>query len=437
MPLINVTEGNGLMKNTLNAEILSVGTELLLGSTTNTDARDISIYLSELGINVFYHTVVGDNPDRLTKAVNIARERADIIITTGGLGPTCDDLTKQVLAQAFGLEMVLHEELAEEIKRYFKEVIGVDTMTENNLQQAYLPSGCTVFHNEWGTAPGCAFEANGVRVIMLPGPPRECNAMFKACAMPYLRTLSDEVILSHNLNIVGSGESTVEAKLVDMMNELTNPTLAPYAKEGEVQLRITAKAKTLQEAEEMTRPVIERVHGILGDIIYGMDVDSLEQVVFELLCEKNMTLSTAESCTGGFISKRITDLRGSSKVFIGGAVTYTEESKTSVLGVSPEIIEKHGVISAEVASEMAKRARELFKSSIAVSTTGLAGPEGDGVNPVGTVFVALATENEIFVTHLSSGFGRSRVRTLASSCALDMVRRYLTGRPVVVDYHKR
>lgn len=422
---------------TLNAEILSVGTELLLGNTTNTDARDISIYLSELGINVFYHTVVGDNPERLTKAVEIARSRADIIITTGGLGPTCDDLTKQVLAKAFDLEMVFHEELAEEMKRYFKEVIGVDTITENNFQQAYLPESCTVFRNEWGTAPGCAFEAKGVRVIMLPGPPRECNAMFKACAMPYLRALSDEVIFSHNLNIVGSGESAVEAKLVDMMNELTNPTLAPYAKEGEVMLRVTAKAKTMEEAETMTKPVIEKVRSILGDIIYGIDVASLEQVAFELLSKNNMTISTAESCTGGFIAKRITDLNGSSKVFVGGAVTYATESKINVLGVPRELIEKHGVISGEVASEMAKRARELFKSSLAVSTTGLAGPESDGVNPVGTVFVALATEKEVFVTQLNSGFGRARVRTLASNCALDMVRRFLTGLPVCVDYHRR
>lgn len=425
------------MKNTLNAEILSVGTELLLGNTTNTDARDISIYLSELGINVFYHTVVGDNPERLSKAVEIARERADIIITTGGLGPTCDDLTKQVLAKAFDLEMVFHEELAEEMRRYFKEVIGVDNMTENNLQQACLPSGCTVFHNEWGTAPGCAFEAKGVRVIMLPGPPRECNAMFKACAMPYLRSLSDDVILSHNLHIVGSGESAVEAKLRDMMNDLQNPTLAPYAKEGEVMLRITAKAKSEDQAEKMTQPVIEKVREVLGDLIYGIDVGSLEQVVFELLKGKNMTLSTAESCTGGFVSKRITDLRGSSEVFIGGAVTYATESKTIVLGVDANLIEQYGVVSKEVAVEMAKCARTLFNSSIAVSTTGLAGPDGDGKNQVGTVFVALATENEVFVTQLNSGFGRMRVRTLASNCAFDMVRRYLTGLPVVVDYHKR
>jgi len=425
------------MKNPLNAEIISVGTELLLGSTTNTDARDISVYLSELGINVFYHTVVGDNPERLTKAVDIARERADVIITTGGLGPTCDDLTKQVLAKAFGLEMVFHEDIAEEMKRYFREVIGTANMTENNLQQAYLPADCTVFHNEWGTAPGCAFEAKGVRVVMLPGPPRECNAMFKACAMPYLRALSDEVIFSHSLMIVGSGESTVEFKLRDMMNELTNPTLAPYAKEGEVMLRITAKAQSGEEAEKMTQPVIARVREVLGDIIYGMDVESLEQVVFQLLKEKNMTLSTAESCTGGFIAKRITDLRGSSAVFIGGAVTYATESKTAVLGIDPEFIAMHGVISGEVAIEMAKSARVLFNSSIAVSTTGLAGPEGDGINPVGTVFVAIASENEAFVTRLSSGFGRTRVRTLASNCALDMVRRYLTGLDVVVDYHKK
>ncbi|NLH00845.1 MAG: competence/damage-inducible protein A [Clostridiales bacterium] len=425
------------MKSPLSAEILSVGTELLLGNTTNTDARDISIYLSELGINVFYHTVVGDNPERLAKAVEIARGRADIIITTGGLGPTCDDLTKQVLAKAFGLEMVFHEELAEEMKRYFREIIGVDNMTENNLQQAYLPAGCTVFRNEWGTAPGCAFEAGGVRVIMLPGPPRECNAMFTACAMPYLRALSDEVILSHSLHIVGSGESAVEAKLRSMMNELQNPTLAPYAKEGEVMLRITAKAKTAEEAEKMMQPVIDKVREILGDIIYGIDTGSLEHVVFELLKSKNMTISTAESCTGGFIAKRITDLSGSSAVFMGGAITYATQSKTSVLGVPDELIKKHGVISGEVAAEMAKRARELFGSSISVSTTGLAGPEGDGINPVGTVFVALAAENEVFVTQLNSGFGRTRVRTLASNCAFDMVRRYLTGLPVVVDYHKR
>ena len=425
------------MKKTLSAEILSVGTELLLGNTANTDARDISVYLSELGINVFYHTVVGDNPERLTKAVNIAKTRADIIITTGGLGPTCDDLTKQVLASAFGLKMEFHEELAEEMKRYFKEVLGVDSMTDNNLQQAYLPEGCTVFHNEWGTAPGCAFEAEGVRVIMLPGPPRECNAMFKSCAMPYLRALSDEVIFSHSLHIVGRGESSVEAQLRDMMNELTNPTLAPYAKEGEVMLRVTAKAATEKEAEALTLPVIERLKAELGDVVYGMDVNSLEQVVFEKLREKKLTICTAESCTGGLITKRLTDLKGSSEVFKGGAVTYTEDSKVRVLGVDPATIEANTVVSPEVAMEMAENAREIFGADIALATTGLAGPDGDGVHPLGTVFVALATENETYVTHISGGIGRSRVRMFAANCALDMARRCLDGLPVIVDYFKK
>lgn len=422
---------------TLSAEILSVGTELLLGNTANTDARDISVYLSELGINVFYHTVVGDNPERLTKAVDIAKTRADIIITTGGLGPTCDDLTKQVLASTFGLKMVFHEDLAEEMKRYFKDVLGVESMTENNLQQASLPEGCTVFHNEWGTAPGCAFEVQGVRVIMLPGPPRECNAMFKACVMPYLKALSDEVIFSHSLHIIGRGESSVEFQLRDMMNELQNPTLAPYAKEGEVMLRITAKAKTEEEAEALTKPVVQRVYQELGDVIYGMDVGSLEQVVFEKLKEKKLNLCTAESCTGGLIAKRLTDLKGASEVFLGGAVTYSNQSKVRVLGVDPSTIEAQGAVSPDTAMEMAENAREIFGADIALATTGLAGPDGDGIHPVGTVFVALATETETYVTHLCAGMGRARVRMYAAGCALDMARRYLDGLPVIVDYFKK
>ncbi len=423
-----------IMKEPITAEIISVGTELLLGNTANTDARDISIYLSELGINVYYHTVVGDNPQRLKKAVEIARSRAELIITTGGLGPTCDDLTKQVLAEAFGLKMCFHQELAEEMRRYFKEVIGRDTMTENNLQQACLPEGCTIFHNQWGTAPGCAFCVEGVHVIMLPGPPRECNAMFKACAMPYLKALSDEVIFSHSLHIIGRGESDVEFQLRDLMNEQKNPTLAPYAKDGEVMLRVTAKAKTQQQAEEMTLPLIKKVSAALGDVIYGMDVKSLEQVVFQLLLDKGLTLSVAESCTGGLIAKRITDISGASKVFLGGAVTYAKESKTRLLGIDPQLIEQQGVVSAQVAEAMAVNARRVFGSDIAIATTGLAGPDTDGINPVGTVFVALAAADEVYVCRLNSGFGRSRVRLFASGCALDMVRRYLSGLPVVGCY---
>jgi len=255
------------------AEILGVGTELLLGNIVNTDARDISVMLSELGINVYWHSVVGDNPERLRKTVEIAKNRADIIITTGGLGPTCDDLTKQVLAECFGLELEFNQEAADRMREHFA-VLG-KPMTENNLQQAWLPQGCTVFQNLWGTAPGCAFKSGDNIVLMLPGPPRECNAMFRHCAMPYLRSLSDETIVSHNLRIFGLGESAVEYKLRDLMNELTNPTLAPYAKEGECMLRVTAKAHSEAAAEEMMVPVIDRVRGIIGDYIYGVDSDSI------------------------------------------------------------------------------------------------------------------------------------------------------------------
>ncbi len=259
--------------------------------------------------------------------------------------------------------------------------------------------------------------------------------MFKACAMPYLRELSGDVIFSHNLMIFGSGESSVESKLRDMMNELQNPTLAPYAKEGEVMLRVTAKAKTEAEAEALTVPVMDRVRGILGDIIYGVDVKSLEEVVFSLLREKSMTIATAESCTGGFIAKRLTDISGASSIFKGGAVTYASDSKVCVLKVKPETIEQFGVISGETAVEMAENARGIFKSDIAVATTGLSGPEGDGINQVGTVFIALATRDKTFVKKINSGFGRTRSRVMATNLALDMVRRYLSALPVVVEYY--
>ncbi len=420
------------MKKALRAEILAVGTELLLGNIANTDARDVSVMMSELGINVFYHTVVGDNPERLTDAVNIARSRADIIITTGGLGPTCDDLTKVVLAKAFGKELVFHEESAERIRAFFRQRTPGREMTENNLQQAYLPEGCTVFVNDWGTAPGCAFESDGVTVIMLPGPPSECVPMFRHRAMPYLAAKSDETIRSHNLRIFGMGESAVEDKLRDRMNELTNPTLAPYAKEGEVMLRVTAKAKNEAEAEEMMRPVVDEVCGILGDIVYGVDVESLEERVFNLLKEKNLVFAAAESCTGGLIAKRITDLAGASEVFRGGVTVYTNDAKMHLLGVPAEMLETHGAVSESVARALAERVREVLGADFGIGVTGLAGPDGDGVHPVGTVFVALAAEEETFVRALSLGKGsRARLRTAAANHALDMLRRYLENKPVV------
>ena len=413
---------------THTAEIISVGTELLLGNIANTDARDISQMLSELGINVYYHTVVGDNPERLKAAVAVAKTRADILITTGGLGPTCDDLTKQTLAEAFGKKLIFDEREAREIRDYFANRLHSHQMTDNNYQQALLPEGCTVFHNDCGTAPGCAFEADGVRVLMLPGPPRECVPMFRACAMPYLRKLSDLELRSHNIHIFGLGESFVEDKLRETMLRLQNPTLAPYAKSGEVRLRVTARARTDEEAERLMAPVIAEVREKIGSCIYGIDTDTLENTVFQLLKEKNVTLAAAESCTGGLVSKRMTDLPGASEVYLGGAVTYAPASKTALLGVPADMIEHDGVVSPSVAEAMAQGVRARFESDLCIGITGIAGPGTDELGtPVGTVFVSLATHRAAYTRHLHLGHDRDRVRTAAANHALDMVRRFLTG----------
>ena len=260
------------------AEIVAVGTELLLGSIANTNAQYLSQELNALGIGVCYHTVVGDNPQRAREAVAIAKKRADIIITTGGLGPTCDDLTKNVLADAFGKKLVFHEESAQRIRAYFARTGR--RMTDNNLQQAMLPEGCTVLDNDWGTAPGCAFEAEGVHVIMLPGPPSECRPMFYERAVPYLARFSEGVIASHTLKLFGIGESAMEAQLREQMNAMSNPTLAPYAKEGECELRVTAKAATMEQAQTLLLPAVEQLKGHFGPLVYGVDVASLEEVVF-------------------------------------------------------------------------------------------------------------------------------------------------------------
>ncbi|SHH76337.1 nicotinamide-nucleotide amidase [Sporobacter termitidis DSM 10068] len=413
------------------AEIIGVGTELLLGNIANTDAQDVSRALSEIGVNVYFHTVVGDNPERLKQAVAIARARADIIITTGGLGPTCDDLTKQTLAEAFGKKLIFNEDEAEQIRAFFKTRLHNMELTENNYQQAYLPEDCTIFHNGCGTAPGCAFESGGTHVLMLPGPPRECRAMLESCALPYLKKLSDAEIHSHNIHIFGLGESAVEARLRDMMLALENPTLAPYAKDSEVLLRVTARARSKEEAESMMAPVLEKVRAVLGDIIYGIDTETLENTAVGLLKEKNKTLSCAESCTGGLLAKRLTDIPGASRVFPGSITTYATETKTAILGVDAGLIREKGVASREVAEQMALQVREKFGSDLGVGITGIAGPDSDdsGLAP-GTVFVALATPDGLWCRSLALPFDRARVRTAASSHALDMIRRHLTGLPV-------
>ena len=413
-----------------SVEILSVGTELLLGNIANLDAQILSQGLSELGLNVFWHTVVGDNPQRAKEAVAIAKARADIIITTGGLGPTCDDLTKNVLAEAFGKELIFHEECAQRIRAYFQR-IGRE-MTDNNLQQAMLPEGCTVLDNDWGTAPGCAFFAEGVHVIMLPGPPSECRPMFQYRARPYLLSLSEGVIASHTIKLFGIGESTMEAQLREQMNAMSNPTLAPYAKEGECELRVTAKAATDEAAQALLKPTVEEMKRLFGRKVYGVDVPSLEYVVLEGLKAQGLTIGVAESCTGGLMAKRLTDIPGASQVFKGGIVSYTNEVKAKVLGVPQELLDQHGAVSAPVALAMAQGARQALGCDIALSSTGVAGPDRDDRgNEVGTMFVAIATPRDSFVRPLQLGSRpvRERLRIQTASHAFDLARRYLAGLP--------
>ena len=412
------------------AELIAVGTELLLGNIANIDAQLISEGLSTLGITVHYHTVVGDNPARLKEALTIARTRADIIITTGGLGPTCDDLTKQTIAEAFGCQLILHEDILEEIRGLF--AARNMEMPENNTQQAMLPEGCTVFTNPVGTAPGCAIEENGTHVLMLPGPPFECRYMFENRAVPYLMGLTDGVIVSHNLRIFGMGESAVD-EVVHDLTQSANPTLAPYAKVGECMLRATARAETAEKAEEMLRPLMDEVKTRLGDVVYGVDVESLDQVVTGVLKERGMTLSAAESCTGGLFSKHMTDLPGSSAYFRGGIVSYATDLKHSLLGVKSETLDEFGAVSAETAREMAEGCRRVCGSDLAIAITGVAGPDKDDRgNEVGTVYIALAHEGGTLCKKILAGFGRGRGRVRSNTVqhTFDLLRRFLLELPI-------
>ena len=402
----------------------------MLGSTINTDAADVAVLLSEYGIDVYWQTVVGDNPGRVIEAVRRAKGRADLIITTGGLGPTCDDLTKAALAEAFGMQLELNKTEEAWLRDVFKKR-GYPQLTPNNLQQVWLPEGSTALRNDWGTAPGCYFERDGVRVIMLPGPPREIRPLLEHRVRPILAELSDAVIVSHNVHFYGIGESEMEYRLRDYMEELTNPTLAPYAKSGECLVRVTAKARTAEEAEEMMAPVIERVKAMFGDLVYAVDGKDIAEHTVKLLIEKGVTLAAAESCTGGELEKRITDIPGASAALKGGVVVYTNEAKHLLLGIPTETLDKYGAVSREVAAELAERVRLKLGADLGVGVTGLAGPDGDGRNNVGTVFVSLSDGKRTWVRekHITDR-DRTTVRLYACQNVFDMVRRYLAGLPV-------
>ena len=325
----------------MQAEVLSVGTELLLGQTVNTDTTIVAKALSALGIDLLYAAVVGDNVGRLEKAVYDALDRSDILITTGGLGPTGDDLTKETVAAAAGKKLVLHEQSYQHLLDYFAN----GGMTENQMKQAMLPEGCTALKNDNGTAPGCAFRTDkGKIVIMLPGPPSELTPMLHNYAVPYLEKFQSAVIASHSVHVYGRGEAPVAQMIEDLM-EQSNPTVAPYAKEGEMFVRVTAKAATKEEADAMCVPVVEELKKRIGNFVYGVDVETLEELVVSELKKAGKKLATAESCTGGMLAKRITDIPGSSAVFETGCVTYANCVKERLLGVPHETLVTYGAVS--------------------------------------------------------------------------------------------
>lgn len=417
------------------AEIIAVGTELLLGNIANTNAQELSETLSTLGVNVFWHTTVGDNPARLREVLDAARQRADIIITTGGLGPTYDDLTKQTICEVFGQKLVLHQDILEGIRAFYESALHVP-MPENNAQQAELPEGCAVFDNPVGTAPGCAFQCGGTHVLMLPGPPHEMRTMLHRHAVPYLRRLSHEIIVSHDIMTFGMGESSVEELLREQMVHMSNPTLATYAKPTEVRLRASAKADTAEEAEAMLAPVLDMVQKRLGDVVYGVDVSGLPALCMDLLLRENLTLATAESCTGGLAAERLTALPGASKVYRGGVISYWTEVKANVLGVPRDLLDTYGPVSEPCARAMAEGVRRLTGADLGVSVTGAAGPDPDerGV-PVGIVFVGLSTPRGTFCRSLDFGLRRrDRIQGLAANHVFDVVRRYLEGLPIAPEH---
>ena len=411
----------------LTAEIICVGTELLMGQVLNTNEHYIASRLAEAGVALNHSSVVGDNPQRLKELLELAKSRADIIIMTGGLGPTDDDLTKETVSAVFGKKLVFHSECMDKMVSYLKE--SGKNLTKNNEKQAYLPEGCIVVENNNGTAPGCIIEADEKAAIMLPGPPREMVPMFNETVLPYLKKKSTAVLYSRVLRLFGIGESRAAAMCDDIIKSQTNPTIAPYAKEGEVTFRVTASADSEGEAKLLVDKTCEVMYDRLGDYIYGEgDATSLAEVLVKALKEKSMTVSTAESCTGGLIGKMITEVSGASEVYGFGFVTYANEAKMQLLGVRSETLEKYGAVSEETAKEMAEGARKVSKSDIAVSVTGIAGPTGGTAEkPVGLVYIGVSDKNGTEAFRFLQHGDRERVRNKSALCALDIVRRRING----------
>ncbi|MCD8144343.1 MAG: competence/damage-inducible protein A [Oscillospiraceae bacterium] len=411
------------------AEILAVGTEVVQGEIINSNAALIARELTGLGLSVTHHAAVGDQIEQIAAAMGEAAARCDVLIVTGGLGPTCDDLTRESAARCAGVPLQRHPECEEQIRSYYQKKLHAGPMPEENLNQALLPQGSQVLVNDWGTAPGFRLTVGGCELFALPGVPRECEVMLRQRVLPWLKAqMGHAVTVERTLRIFGLGESAVDTLLRERMLALKNPTLAPYAKTGEVELRMTATAPTEAEAVALLDPLEAEVRGILGSAVYGTDTASLEETVVGLLRERGLTLGTAESCTGGLIAKRVTDIPGASLVLKGGIVAYTNAVKQQVLGVPGPLLRQEGAVSAPVAERMALGAQAVLQCDLAVAVTGLAGPETDEFGHTGgTVFLSLTDGQQVWTREAHLGTDRARVRTMTAHTALDMARRYLTG----------
>lgn len=408
----------------MKAELISVGTELLMGQILNTNAQYISQRLAELGIDIYVQTTIGDNHDRLAQTIREGLERADMVILTGGLGPTADDLTKETAADVMGMTLEYDEASLHVLKARFAAMQR--EMTPNNLKQAMFPKEAIILPNPNGTAPGCIMERDGKAIALLPGPPREMAPMFDDHLMPYLEARSQHKLYSRVVRIFGMGESSVEYALRELMEGQDNPTIAPYAKTGEVTLRVTARCADAEEGERLVVPVLQKIGETLGDVVYDTHDRELHRVCVETLLEKRMTIATAESCTGGMLASALLSVPGSSGCFLEGFVTYANAAKEARLGVRHETLEAFGAVSENTAREMAEGARRASGADLAVSTTGIAGPDGGTAEkPVGLVYIAIASEAGTQARRLQLNGDRERIRQIACLNALDMIRRTL------------
>lgn len=406
-----------MKKRFQSAEIIAVGTEILLGDIINTNAAVIARGLAALGIPHFCQSVVGDNAARLTQAVSDAFSRSDLVVFSGGLGPTYDDITRETVSAYFSLPLELNETALEHIRRYFEKT-GKE-MPAGNDRQAMAPRGATVIQNEYGTAPGLIIEKDSKVAVLMPGPPRELVPMFDGAVTKYLSGFSDSVLVSRNLNLLGIGESAAAALITDLMENAVNPTVAPYCLEGEVRLRVSARAKDSSSAGKMCDEMIKQIEkSPAGKYIYGIDTTPAKAVI-ALLRKKGLTVATAESCTGGLISKLLTDVPGCSDVFCGGVVSYSNDMKKSLLSVSGDTLDAFGAVSEQTAREMVKGALDASGADIAVSVTGIAGPGGGSdEKPVGTVYIGIGSRDSIAAKLYRFSGNRSHIRMLTAMSAL-------------------